>query len=468
MQFERLAILSGHEPKRRGLLAPGSPANLQPRMQEFVRTASAPGVEKRGQAAIIRLDAPLMCETDWLSEWGLCLSHEGVSQALTALAADASVSTVVLDMHCAGWGVAGSSQTKEALAKVKAEGKRLIAYGRDLIASGGVYMATFCDETVLSPTAMMGSIGTLILGYDTSQAYAEAGIKPVVIASDADKAVGNAGVPYTESAIANLQKMVEADSAEFFAAVSKARGIPVDSIRAMKAGMFGAGDALSMRLADSVQSPEEFFARVAKGAGSRSGGGSSPVVISPTGGNRQEKRMEFGSLTVADLRANCGTLVEQIEKSAVETAAKAANEAASAPATYQELKARFAGDSEFIVECQEAGRSIGQAVTAHATRLAARLAATEKQAAEQAAKIAELEKRKATTNGADPLPSGNVAGPGAATRHEFLIECDKAMALNKKLSLGQAMGQVARSNPALHQKFVADGAAELKARAVKG
>lgn len=450
IRLEHLAILAGHEPR----LATSLPGRdqLHASAEEYIRKATAPGVKRRGNAAILRLDGPLMCETDWLYEWGYCLTHEALAETLMSLEADRSVATVVLDMHCAGWGVSGSSQTKEALARFKASGKRLIAYGRDLIASGGVYMATYCSEVSLSPTAMMGSIGTLILGYDTSAAYAENGIRPVVIASDADKAVGYPGVAYTQTAIANLQRMVDVDSAEFFAAVAAARGISVEDIRAMKAGIFGAGDALALKLADRIESPEEFFSRIAAlpPAGSSRSGARFPSNTS-TGGNRQEKRMEieFEKLTAADLRAKCGALIGEIEKSAADAAVKAEQARAAAPATYGQLKEAFPGDAAFIVDCQDKGLSLGECHKAYAAKIRTELAAA-------TARIGELEKAgQKKTEGEEPLTAGGAA-PAQTGKHPFHAAA-LALAAEKKIPLHQAIGQLAASDPKGYREFVAAG-----------
>lgn len=435
-------------------------------LNEYIARNTGPMVSRVGGSAILRIDGPLMNEVGWLYESMECLTHGAVSAALKAAAADASVHTVCLDLQCPGWGVEGSSDTIAALMAVKAAGKRLIAYIHDMAASGGMWMAALCDEVSVSPSGWAGSIGSIILTYDSSEAYAKMGVTPVVVASTPEKAMGYPGVAISDEWKARMQRVIDLHQADFVAAVVAGRGVDAQSVINLKAAMLAGPDAVAAKLADQIETPDAWLRRVGElQPKSQARGAAAPSQRAGIGARHNgSTRMDFDNLTVADLRANCGQLVREIEQAAVDRERAEVARTAALPAGYPDLKANFGGDAAFIVECQENAYTLAQAHTAYAAKLRADLAAAQKVAGEAANKLADMEK----TRGADPIDTGAVgvkggAVGGAANKHPFVARCE-AIAAEKKITLGMAQIEARKQDPAGYQAYMADTTKAMQAR----
>lgn len=438
---------AGHAP------APG-PGQLTPLVEGFVRELASPGVRREGGVAVVRVDGPVVSESAWLFEWIPAISSRELSAVLRQLRADRSVSAVILSLDCPGWGVMGSDEVVDELRALAAE-KNLWAHVDGLAASGGMWMAAECDEVSAARSAELGHIGTLVLGYDTSELFKAAGIRPVVVASHPDKAVGWPGVAFSESWAANMREIVDQHHAEFVAAVAAGRGMDEKAVRDLNVRMFAGEAAVQAGLADRIESLDAMIGRALAAAPKRPGERGSTRRGS-TGASDGSKET---SMTVKELREKHADMVAQIEAEAVEKAkpglveaarkewAAAAEKKASAPASFEALNEAFgAKDKAFVAECQERRLTMPQAHAAWAERC-------EKKAAEaaSAAQAAEAELRKRTPGGAgaEPVGAGNRGGGGGAYE-----DVCRQVAAAEKLDIRVAMARVAKSHQQLHADWI--------------
>lgn len=435
-----LAMVSGGQPPMR--------VNLNPGLQRMVSEYSRPMVSRVGAAAFVKIDGPLMNDTGWLYDSVECLTHGGVCAVLGELESDPTVATIVLDLNCGGWGVNGSSDTLTTLERV-GKSKRLMAFVHDGAFSGGVWMACMCEEITSTPTGMIGSIGSMMLAYDSSEAYKEMGVEPVVVASDPDKASGWPGVPISETTRASWQRSIDVHTTAFFAAVSTARGVPTEAIAAMKAHSFDAADALANKLIDRIENIDVYKARV---------GSLPPMVTTKKGATppqtapqaRKERTMDFATLTVADLKTNAGTLVAQIETEAVNKAVKSLEDADKAPATFDALSANFGDDAAFILQCQKDKLSISDATAKYIGKLKA-------ENATQATAL-EAANKKDRREGDDTItPSG---GDGGKAKFEDMV---RTTALKDSVPLSQAVYRVGKARPDLRKEWADRGSPVITA-----
>ena len=436
----------------------GAPASLTPRVQRFVDDLGAPSVRRAGGAAVITIDGPLMSDPNWLFEGLPALAHAAVARTFDAVAADKTVATAVVELQCPGWGSHGSSDTLDALARLRAA-KRTIAWVHDAAYSGGVWLACGCEEICATPTANLGHIGAIIYAVDASEAMARAGLKPVVVCDPERKGGGYPGVPYSAETTAALKRIVEQHAAEFFAAVASARGLTPEAVRAMNAAAFSAKDALAAGLVDRIETTEQFLTRVAALPARVTPSAAAPPVAANA---RKDTSMEYKDITLADLKAQRPDLVTGIAAEAGAAAeAKAEQDAAAAltaPATFTQLKALYGDDTAGIVKAQEGALTLAAARDAHVSALRARLAETEKKAGDLAARAADLEKRLGMKPGTDPVADGARAksdNGSVGGKHPFLAACEALVAEKKAADLGAAMTIMARKEPGLHRDFIA-------------
>lgn len=172
-----------------------------------------------------------------------------------AAAADPTVSAILLDIYSPGGAVAG---TYDLAADIKAATRKkpVWAHVNELGASAAYWLASQADAIYAnSPTAMIGSIGTVLTVYDVSQAAERDGIKAMVFRTGPLKGVGAPGDAITEEQAAYFQRMVNETQTHFDEAVRKGRGLSAAQLAAVRTGgVFSAAEALDKKLIDGIRS----------------------------------------------------------------------------------------------------------------------------------------------------------------------------------------------------------------------
>ena len=160
---------------------------------------------------------------------------------------------VVLRVDSPGGVVAGLNQCVAELVDVrKSSRKRQICYVDEMATSAAYALACSCDEIVTPPSGISGSVGVIstMISY-AAQAEAH-GIQCIVITSGARKADGHPQVPITDGAQKAEKARVDKLAMQFFKLAARSRGVSVDQLRGLEAGLFLGGDAVRAGLADAV------------------------------------------------------------------------------------------------------------------------------------------------------------------------------------------------------------------------
>lgn len=201
-----------------------------------------------GQIGVINIAGPIQKKPDfWMEVFG-GTSTDQVSRAFDRLLNDQSVSAIVLNVDSPGGTVSG---VPELAAKIfAARGtKPVVAVANGMMASAALWIASAADEIVAAPsTPGVGSIGVLQLHFDESKAMEKAGVTPTFITSAKFKAEGNPYEPLSDEAKAHLQARVDAIHTQFVAAISRHRGVSVDTVESK----FGQGRTLLAEQAKAV------------------------------------------------------------------------------------------------------------------------------------------------------------------------------------------------------------------------
>jgi signal peptide peptidase SppA len=166
-----------------------------------------------------------------------------VSDQIDAFLADGEVQTLVFHIDSPG-GVVGG--VEEVARKIANSSKPTIAYTDGMMCSAAYWLGSSADRVISSPSADVGSIGVYMNLIDVSQAYAEMGIKAVVIKSSATpyKAAGIEGTSLSSEQIAYFQNEVDAIYADFTSSVKAKRKMASED--AMK------GQSMSGKIASSM------------------------------------------------------------------------------------------------------------------------------------------------------------------------------------------------------------------------
>lgn len=241
--------------RRTGLLAvnPSAFAELFAAMIPDRENETREGVE------IVDICGPLVRHTDsWCDSYDAIRERFGV--ALAGAARD-----IVLRIDSPGGDATGCFElSRELRVKAAAAGKRLIAY-IDGQACSAAYALACAGETIVVPaTGFVGSIGVLSVREDSSAALAAQGVNVTFVTSGSRKADGQPFKAMSEAELAETQATVDSLAELFFELVQETRNVDAAPLEARQ---FHGAKAVSVGLADSVQTFDQLLASLAGATG---------------------------------------------------------------------------------------------------------------------------------------------------------------------------------------------------------
>lgn len=216
-----------------------TPAEIEAR----IAATSAPMPAGSGTVAVIPIRGVLAHRVSAMGESSGGMSAERVTGMVQAAAADASISTIVLDVDSPGGTVNGITEAAEAVFQAR-QTKRVVAVANGYMASAAYWIASQATERVAVPSLLdrsIGSIGVMAVHNDLSKKLAQEGETVTLIRAGAHKNETNPFEPLSDEARAELQASVDSAYARFV--VDVARGLKVTQT-AVREG-YGQGRALS-------------------------------------------------------------------------------------------------------------------------------------------------------------------------------------------------------------------------------
>lgn len=200
------------------------------------------------------------------------VSTQLVAKWFTEALNDPAVKAIILDVDSPGGSAIGNEELSDLIysARGKKPTKSVVT---GMGASAAYYGPSACDEIIASPSSTIGSIGTLAIFTDTTQADADEGIKVTAIHAGKFKADGHIGLdPQTRE---TLQERVDDYYAQFIAAVARNRGVDIQTIERDygQGKAFIASKALQRGMIDRIARLEEVVAELS--------GGSTRPITSP-------------------------------------------------------------------------------------------------------------------------------------------------------------------------------------------
>lgn len=205
-------------------------------------------VNKDG-VGVISLEGPLMKE--WSKYGGT--STLWFRSALRNAVNDSKVGAILVHIDSPGGTVAGTSDAAEAIRQAN-ETKPVFAHIDDLGASAAYWIASQARKVYANPTALVGSIGTYSVLYDTSGNAAMQGVKVHVVSTGKFKGAGEPGAAVLPEHIAYAQERVDALNQHFLAGVAAGRGMTKGQVADVADGrVWIADEAKKLGLVDKVQ-----------------------------------------------------------------------------------------------------------------------------------------------------------------------------------------------------------------------
>ena len=177
-----------------------------------------------------------------------------IRRTLRQATGDPNVSGVLLQIDSPGGTVAGTDDLAREV-KAARRKKPVWAFVEDLGASAAYWIASQAGAIYAnSPTAMIGSIGTVMYLTDTSKRNEAAGVREMSFATGPLKSFGD-GEGVTDEQAAYMQSLVNESQATFDAAVRAGRGLSAKELEAVRTGaVFHGLEAQRLRLIDGIKS----------------------------------------------------------------------------------------------------------------------------------------------------------------------------------------------------------------------
>lgn len=216
----------------------GREHTVTPEALEAYRGQHVPQSERlkqRGPVAVMQIRGPMFRYASMFTAISGATSYEGLRRDLQTAMDDPSISAILLDFDTPGGEVTGVSEMGAAI-KAASQKKHVVAFVGGSAASAGYWMASQASEIVISPTAILGSIGVRAVVQDTSKADAEKGRLEFI----SSQSPGKRSDVSSDDGKARIQKTIDALADVFISAVASGRGVDAKDVTEK----FGGGDVL--------------------------------------------------------------------------------------------------------------------------------------------------------------------------------------------------------------------------------
>ena len=183
---------------------------------------------------------------------GIIMDGKKFLEALKKYSKEESVKAIVIDINSPGGAVGPSQEIYYEILRVKKETKKpVICVSTGLIASGGYYSALACDQILVAPGAMIGSIGVIMEFANLEGLYDWAKVKRYTITSGKFKDSGAEFRAMREDEKALFQNMINEVYEQFKNAVASSRDLPMEVVNQYADGRVMTGaTAVKLKFAD--------------------------------------------------------------------------------------------------------------------------------------------------------------------------------------------------------------------------
>ncbi len=193
-----------------------------------------------------------------------------VVRALEAASKDPGVKAIILSVDSRGGSITAADLIHHKVEEVRRgidgrKGVKVVALLKGVAASGGYYVAAPADSIVAYPTALTGSIGTIMQTVNVEGLLEHIGVQSVVIKSGKYKDMGSPFRSPTDEERAILQSVADEAYQRFVSVIVRGRRMPVDEVTKLADGrIFTATQALEAGLVDSLGYFDEAVAEAEK------------------------------------------------------------------------------------------------------------------------------------------------------------------------------------------------------------
>ncbi|MEM7396840.1 MAG: signal peptide peptidase SppA, partial [Verrucomicrobiota bacterium] len=210
-----------------------------------------------GETKVVRIAVQGVIARD--SSGGFFASSEDKIQSILKqirfAANDPEVKGLIVEVDSPGGAITPSDEIYHALKEFKKDdaGRKVLAFTKDLSASGGYYVSMAADRIMAEPTAIIGSIGVIMQSFNFAGLSEKIGVTDTTIKSGENKDLLNPFREASSNQVELLQVMVDEMYERFLGIVKEGRGMSDEKARPLADGrVFSAETAQKEGLIDEL------------------------------------------------------------------------------------------------------------------------------------------------------------------------------------------------------------------------
>jgi ClpP class serine protease len=162
--------------------------------------------------------------------------------------------TLILHLDSGGGAITGISETANLIHSLVQSGKEIIAFTDTVMASAAYWIGSACSSVVVSPSALVGSIGVYSVLHKADNN------KSVVVKAGSKKAYGHPNLALTDEEVSHIQNGVNEAYTLFTSEVAMFRGASIDDIKGTEAEVYTGRNAPAF-LVDHVMTLDELLTK---------------------------------------------------------------------------------------------------------------------------------------------------------------------------------------------------------------
>lgn len=199
-------------------------------LKAWVDEMVGPVYTPEGSVGVINVKGSLINGSAGVMRLYGVLGYDDIREALTEAVADKNTRTIILRVDSGGGQVAGVQELSDYIREVS-KVKAVASFTDTTMASAAYWLGCSADKVYAGSTAIVGSIGVLIVHQEVSKMMAEAGVTTTIIRSGKYKALVNRYEPLSKLAEEELQSQVDDIDTTFNAYVASRRGVSEDTAK---------------------------------------------------------------------------------------------------------------------------------------------------------------------------------------------------------------------------------------------
>ncbi|OBF15912.1 signal peptide peptidase SppA [Mycobacterium kubicae] len=226
----------------------------RPRLAPPVPTL--PGRRSKPTIAVVAVEGPIVSGRGGPQILPLGPSSSGgdtVAAALREVAADDSVSAIVLRVDSPGGSVTASETIWREVKKARDRGKPVVASMGSVAASGGYYVSMGADAIVANPGTITGSIGVITGKLIVRDLKDRLGVRSDTVRTNANADAWSIDAPFTPQQQAHREAEADLIYTDFVERVAQGRNMTTEAVDAVARGRVWTGaDAKERGLVDEL------------------------------------------------------------------------------------------------------------------------------------------------------------------------------------------------------------------------